>query len=291
MNWTGPKVCVGVFSFNHAKYIRQALDSVLAQQTDFNFEIVVHDDCSTDGTREIVAQYAAAHPDRLRAVLQDKNQFSQGRRVVLLLMAAMAGEYYALLDGDDFWSDPRKLQVQADFLDANPACALCQTLTSYYDEAEDRIKAIFPPRHLRRQRLDCADLAFGNFVQTSAVMFRASALPEIPPAYNALKFGDYALFALLAQAGWIGNIGRPMATYRIHTSNLWVKRPQEARIEATREVLKFLADHLHPELRAPWAEAARMPRARLNPPFATRCLRAWGGLTNRLRRVLRMEPR
>jgi hypothetical protein len=121
-------------------------------------------------------------------------------------------------------------------------------------------------------------------------MFRASALPDFPPAYNALKFGDYALFALLAQAGWIGNIGRPMATYRVHTSNLWVKRTQEARIEATRGVLRFLADHLHPELRAPWVEAARMPRARLNPPFAMRCLDIWGRLTNRLRRALGMEP-
>lgn len=290
MSRPGPKVCVGISTFNQVGYIRQALDSVLAQRTDFEFEIVVHDDCSTDGTREIVAQYAADHPGRLRAILQDENQFSQGRRIVLLLMAEMAGEYYALLDGDDFWTDPRKLQVQADFLDANPACALCQTLTVYYNEAKDRAEAIFPPRHLRRRRLECADLAFGNFVQTSAVMFRAGALPEFPAAYHALKFGDYPLFALLAQAGWIGNIGRPMATYRIHASNLWVDRVRKARIEATREVLRFLADHLRPELRAPWAEAARMPRARLDPTFAVRCLNIWWRLVDLLRRALGMQP-
>ncbi len=288
MNRPGPKVCVGIFTFNHVRYVRQALDSVLAQRTDFEFDIVVHDDCSTDGTREIVAEYTAAHPGRLRAILQDENQFGQGRRVVLLLMAAMAGEYYALLDGDDFWNDPRKLQVQADFLDANPACALCQTQTVYYNEAADRSEAIFPPRHLRGRRMECADLAFGNFVQTSAVMFRAGALPEFPPAFNALKVGDYALFALLAQAGWIGNIGRPMATYRIHSSNFWVNRPREARVEATREVVQFLADHLRPELRPPWAEAAGRPLACLDPTFAMRCLIIWGRLIDRLRRALGM---
>jgi len=94
---SNPKVCVGILTFNQAEYIRQALDSVIAQQTNFEFTIVVHDDCSTDGTREIVAEYAAAHPSRIRAILQDKNQFSQGRRVVLILLAAMAGE--GRLDG------------------------------------------------------------------------------------------------------------------------------------------------------------------------------------------------
>lgn len=290
MNRMGSKVCVGISTFNQARYIRQAIDSVLAQRTEFDVDLVVHDDASTDGTREIVAEYVAAHPGRVRAILQDENQFSQGRRVVLIMMSEMAGEYFALLDGDDFWTDPRKLQVQADFLDANPGCALCQTLTVQYNEAEGRAQAIFPPRHLRRRRLECADLAYGNFVQTSAVMFRSGALPEFPPEYSALKFGDYGLFALLAQSGWIGTIPPAMVNYRVHPSNLWVNRTQDARIEATREVVRFLSQHLRPELRAPWAAAAEMPLARLDPTFAMRCLDKWGRLTNLARRVLGMGP-
>lgn len=291
MNHYAPKVCVGITTFNQVKYIEQALDSVLGQRTDFAFDIVVHDDCSTDGTREIVEQYAAAHADQIRTILQDENQFSQGRRILPILISEMAGEYFALLDGDDIWNDPRKLQLQADFLDANPTCALCQTMTEYYNELDNRVEAIFPPLHLRRKRLECGDLAFGNFLQTSAVMFRSDASPDIPSTFNDLKFGDYALFALIAQAGWIGNIGQPMTTYRIHSHNFWFNRGTAARVEATREVLLFLAKHLRPELRRPWAKAANMRRARLTPTFTMFLLKIWGHLSNQMRHALRMKPR
>ena len=103
------KVCVGISTYNQSGFIRQALDSVLSQETSFHFEILVHDDCSTDGTREIVQEYVAAHPGKVRAILQDENQFSQGRRVIQILLAGMSGKYFALLDGDDFWTDSRKL--------------------------------------------------------------------------------------------------------------------------------------------------------------------------------------
>ena len=107
----GPKVCVGVMTFNQSRYIRQALDSILTQRTDFDFEVLVHDDCSTDGTREIVQSYVAAHPGKVRAILQKENQFSRGQRIILLVLPEMAGTYFALLDGDDFWTDPSKLQI------------------------------------------------------------------------------------------------------------------------------------------------------------------------------------
>ena len=87
-------------------------------------------------------------------------------------------------------------------------------------------------------------------------MFRAAALPEIPPAFSRLKFGDLPLFALLAQSGWIGYIDRPMATYRVHASNMWVRRSLLVNNRATREVMQFLGEHLRPDLRAPWAAGA-----------------------------------
>jgi glycosyltransferase involved in cell wall biosynthesis len=286
-----PKVSVGIIAFNQGRYIRQALDSVLSQESAFDFDILVHDDCSTDGTREIVNAYVAAHPDRVRAILQDENQFSQGRRIILLMLPEMAGKYFALLDGDDFWTDRGKLQIQADFLDANPGCALCQTQTVYYDETCGRVHSIFPPRHRRQWRYECADLAQGNFIQTSAVMFRAAAVPQIPPAFSELKFGDLALFALIAQSGWIGNINAAMAVYRIHSSNLWFNRTRKDRIEATREVMRFLAKHLKPELRSPWAAAAESPRARLRPSLGVRGLEILYDVEDRMRRLLRLAPR
>ncbi|MCZ6772667.1 MAG: glycosyltransferase [Proteobacteria bacterium] len=286
-----PKVCVGIVTFNQAGYIRQALDGALGQKTDFPVEIVVHDDCSTDGTREIVEEYLAAHPDRVRAILQDENQFSQGRRILTILLAHMRGEYFAMLDGDDFWQDRRKLQVQADFLDAHPDCALCQTQTLYFNESTRRVERRHPYPERRRNHLTCDDLAAGNFVQTSAVMFRATAVPEFPPAFGALKYGDYPFFALLAQSGWIGYIDEPMATYRIHSNNLWFTRPRRARSAATHEVLQFLAAHLEPDLRRPWIAAANAPLWRSRSAAAVRAAGMWHDLANRVRLTLGMAPR
>lgn len=251
-----PKVCVGVMTYNQSSYIREALDSVLAQKTDFAFEVVVHDDCSTDGTREIVQAYVEAHPDRVRAILQSENQYSRGRRILLIMLPVMTGEYFALLDGDDFWNSDRKLQTQADHLDAHPDCALCQTKTLYYNEATGRVYREFPNPLRRRERHYCSDLAAGNFIQTSAVMFRSDALPTFPPEFGSLKFGDYPFFALLAQSGWIGYIDEPMTIYRTHGNNLWHRTPRKPRVEATREVVRFLAVHLDPAHRQAWIDAA-----------------------------------
>jgi len=255
-----PKVCVGVMTYNQSSFIREALDSVLVQKTDFAFDIVVHDDFSTDGTQEIVQAYVKAHPDRVRAILQPENQYSQGRRILQIMLPEMAGEYFAFLDGDDFWTNERKLQTQADYLDAHLDCALCQTKTLYYNEAAGRVYREFPHPLRRRERLYCSDLAAGNFIQTSAVMFRSDAVPNFPPGFGDLKFGDYPFFALLAQSGWIGYIDEPMTIYRTHGNNLWHRTPRKPRVEATREVVRFLAVHLDPAHRQAWIDAANASR-------------------------------
>lgn len=288
-----PKVCVGIMAFNQAGFIRQALDGALAQETDFPFDILVHDDCSGDGTREIVEDYVAKFPGRVRAILQSENQYSQGRRILPIVLAEMRGQYFALLDGDDFWQSNHKLQAQVDFLDANPGCVTCQTKTVYFNESEKRTEMIFPPKNRRRMRHDIADLAEGNFLQTSAVMFRADALPEFPTAYENLAFGDYAFFALLAQAGWIGLVDEEMATYRIHGANFWVGTPEGARIAATEKVIRFLAENLRPEFRQPWIEAAKATssNALLRPFVWLRRRLGLAPVMPRLRRALGLSRR
>lgn len=290
MDGMEPKVCVGIVAFNHGLFIRQALDSVLGQKTDFPVHVLIHDDCSTDGTREIIEAYRAAHPGRVSAILQDQNQFSQGKRILPLLIPEMEGQYLALLDGDDFWQDNRKLQLQAEFLDTHRGCALCQTQTLYFNDTTGRVERRFPPPPRRRKQLSCGDLAAGNFIQTSAVMFRQSAVPVFPAEFNSLPFGDYAFYAMLAQSGWIGYIDRPMATYRIHASNFWITRPNRARVEATHKVLCFLAAHLRPELRAPWISAAKSPYWRSPSAAAIRARVTLHGFADRMRMAFGLEP-
>src|SRR5512133_2186068 len=109
------KVSVLVMTYNHEKFIQQALDSVAMQETNFEYEILISEDCSTDRTRQVVLEFQGEHPDKVRLLLSEKNIHSN--EVVVRGICAACGEYIAMLDGDDYWTSPNKLQKQADFLD------------------------------------------------------------------------------------------------------------------------------------------------------------------------------
>ena len=115
-----PKLSVVFITYNHEPYIRQSLDGILMQRVNFDYEIVVGEDCSSDGTRDILREYAARYPDKFRLLFRRKNL---GRPTLNVYKTAMRarGEYLAFLEGDDYWTDPDKLQKQVDFLDANPS--------------------------------------------------------------------------------------------------------------------------------------------------------------------------
>ena len=113
-----PLVSVGVLTYNHEEYIAQALDSILMQETDFTVEIVIGEDCSQDGTRDIVKKYAEQYPDRIRALLHETNLGINGNACAV--RAACSGKYLAMLDGDNYWTCPHKLQKQVTFLEEHP---------------------------------------------------------------------------------------------------------------------------------------------------------------------------
>ena len=116
------KVSVCVITYNHAPYIRRCLDSLIMQQTDFPYEIIVNDDCSTDGTTDILREYEAKHPGLVKPIYHDENQVQKGIYQIFstFTFPKAQGEYIAMCEGDDYWLDPLKLQKQADFLDAHP---------------------------------------------------------------------------------------------------------------------------------------------------------------------------
>ena len=124
------KVSVSVTTYNHKNFLAQALDSVLMQQTDFEYELLVGEDNSTDGTRDIARSYKEKHPDEIVLFLHNRdkgNTFDPGKWNFLNNVKHAKGEYIALLEGDDYWVDALKLQKQVDFLDANPQCSICFT--------------------------------------------------------------------------------------------------------------------------------------------------------------------
>ena len=122
-----PKVSVSLLAYNHELFIEQALDSILAQQVNFDYEIVIGEDCSQDNTREIILDYQEKNSDKIRIFLSKKplNDRKSGRLNFVRNLEACRGEYIALLDGDDYWTSPYKLQKQVDYLDNHPEFSIC----------------------------------------------------------------------------------------------------------------------------------------------------------------------
>ena len=122
-----PLVSISCVSFNHEAYIARALDSFLMQETDFPFEILVYDDASTDRTQAIIRDYEEKYPDLIKPYYQTENQYSQGKYNVegYFNYPRAKGKYIAMCDGDDYWTDKKKLQLQVDYMEAHPGCSMC----------------------------------------------------------------------------------------------------------------------------------------------------------------------
>lgn len=120
-------VSISCITYNHSAYIRQCLDGMLMQQTTFGFEILIHDDCSTDGTDDIIREYASRYPQIIKPLFEEENQYQQGKPIGTIVwnLPRAKGKYIAMCEGDDYWTDPLKLQKQVDFMEANSEYVLC----------------------------------------------------------------------------------------------------------------------------------------------------------------------
>ena len=126
MSLSSPLLSICCITYNHENFIRQALDGCLMQQTNFPIEIIIHDDASTDNTANIIREYQGKHPHLIKTILQRENQYSaMGFGFISNVFKEAQGKYIALCEGDDYWTDPLKLQKQVDFLEANPDFAIC----------------------------------------------------------------------------------------------------------------------------------------------------------------------
>ena len=210
-------VSVLMITYNQEKFIAQAIESALTQQVNFEYEIVIGEDCSTDRTREIVISYLKQYPDKIRVLLPDKNlgmlhNFSQ-------TFNACRGKYIAILEGDDYWTSPYKLQKQVDFLDNHPECSFCfhNALMLYDDIRQNRLF------HIKQMNefYGIEDLLYENFIPTSSTVFRNGLFGTLPDWFYALKMGDWALHILNAQYGKLGYINEVMECYRIHSGGVW----------------------------------------------------------------------
>ena len=124
------KLSIVCLAYNHKAFIREALDSFVMQKTNFPFEVIIHDDASTDGTSDIIREYEAKYPDIIKPIYQTENQWGKKHIWRDIVLPFVRGEYVAMCEGDDYWTDPLKLQKQVDFLDAHSDYSVCTTRNS-----------------------------------------------------------------------------------------------------------------------------------------------------------------
>lgn len=226
-----PVASVCCITYNHERFLAQAIDSVLMQVTDFDVELVVGEDCSTDATRAIALAYEHRYPGRVRVLTPDANLGIM--RNLMATFAACNGEFIAFLEGDDYWTDPTKLQRQVDALKANGNCALCCHDAEIFFDAGPELPLIFsqhvaahalpPPREdasfLQLTQLDLARA--GWIIPSASLLFRASSLPQPLPAWFAGVYsGDYTLHLLSTRWGPALYLPRVMSRYRQHDQSV-----------------------------------------------------------------------
>lgn len=225
---TDVKVSVAMITYNHERFVAHAIESVLMQQTDFSVELVIGEDCSTDSTRAIVRDYAERYPDRIRALLPDQNL---GMMLNFIsVMKACEGQYVALLEGDDYWTDPSKLQKQVDFLDTHPDCAICfHNVTVVSEDGNQPPWLYCSPDQKAISTLE--DVLRFNFLPTRAVVFRRGLFGEFPSWYQTMGIGDWPHNILNAAHGNIGYLDEVMAVYRKHGGGVYTSRSHDRRFD------------------------------------------------------------
>ena len=235
-----PKVSVCILTYNQEAYIAQAVESALGQRTNFRVELIIGEDCSTDRTRQIVVDLAARHPEKIRLRLAQQNQGAN--RNFVDLFAQCRGDYVIILDGDDYWTNPDKLQMQADALDVHPRWAMCfHPATNVYDDG--RPSHLFPEERTKSE-YTIYDLLVKDFMATSAVMFRNRLFEKLPDWFGDVVVGDWTLHLLNAVHGNIGFLPEPMSVYRIHDGGMFSKKSLEFKLVTIFKMLSKMDHHL-----------------------------------------------
>lgn len=228
-----PLVSIVCDTYNHAPFVRDALDGFLMQKTSFPFEIIVHDDASTDGTADIIREYEAAHPGLFRCVYRTENIYSHDPKILEHYVFPLArGKYIAICEGDDYWTSPDKLQTQIGYMEAHPECSFCVTGAALVDPDKNDIGAVCPYETDCDIPMDELIRGGGGFVAT------ASIVAPTHLAINRAAFCDMADVDDAVLQLWFGANGsthyfaQKMCAYRYNVPGSWTKTFFAARHEA-----------------------------------------------------------
>lgn len=216
-----PLVSICCITYNHASYIRQCLDGFLMQKVTFPIEIIINDDCSTDGTTDIIRDYEAKYPDLIKPIYHTENEYSKGVRGMFATYCfpKAKGKYIAMCEGDDYWIDPLKLQKQVDFMESNLDYSMCFHNAIRLNERLAKKERITSFCFFNKgQEISIESIISNWCIPTASILYRREALNkvEIPRFFS----GDYTLELILASRGKVYYINEYMSIYRVNNGGV-----------------------------------------------------------------------
>ncbi|MCK6693098.1 MAG: glycosyltransferase [Thermoanaerobaculia bacterium] len=260
MNSTNTMVSVCMAAYNHEKFIAKAIESVLMQETGFHVELVIGEDCSKDSTRAICEKYAAQYPDRIRLLPSDVN-WGMSKNGIRILNSCR-GKYIAILDGDDFWSDPHKLRDQVQFLEQNPDYGLIYTDVDAVNDAGE----IFEAESIRKRRKEYREgevffamLPGLNFINSCTALFRKELLElEGPNPVEKYWYSyDFWYWLRVSMLTKVAFLNRRMACYRMHEGGITNTAYFKNNLERNYYVLFDVIDNFYRRVPGPLDESDR----------------------------------
>lgn len=219
-------VSVWCLAYNHEKYIRDCLEGFVNQKTNFKFEVIVHDDASTDSTADIIKEYADKYPDIIKPILQKENQYSKGVNIIKeYIKPNLRGKYVAVCEGDDYWCNNTKLQTQVDILENHLEYVACVHQTKVVNCINHRESSVVS--YIDSRIIDILDVFKndGPVYQISSLLYRKEVIAEEPSfIYFSNIIWDYPFQVFLALKGQVFFINKVMSVYRLYTAGSWSLR-------------------------------------------------------------------
>lgn len=225
-------VTVLIAAYNHEKFIEDAIEGIINQKTDFKYELLIHDDASADRTPEIIREYELKYPEIVKGIFQEVNQFQHCHLGSVFLHPRIRGKYIALCDGDDYWTDEKKLQKQVDFLEANEEYSMCMhnAVKVNYETGEKKIINTFPETGTYGQKEQILAGLGTDFPASASYVLRAELFQEIPAFFFETRALDYPIRQYFANRGKVYYFAEPMSVYRVSTPRSYMKSTRKQQI-------------------------------------------------------------
>lgn len=236
-------VSVVCTTYNHEEFIKDAIDGILNQKTNFKFELIIHDDASTDGTAGIIREYADKYPEIIRPIFQTENQKQKGNNMWLLfILPRIQGKYIALCEGDDYWIDENKLQLQTDFMEGHPDYSMCMhnAVKVNYETGEKVWLNTFEEDGTYSQE-DQIQVGLGSgFPAFASYFLRTHLWKDMPEFFWTGGVLDYPLRQYYASKGKTYYFKKPMSVYRFFTPGSYMRRIEESQLGYNNYTMKMI---------------------------------------------------